>query len=164
MCASQDIIRRLLSFSEPLAILCNLGICGVIIGSKTCHLNLGIIFGCCVYLGLNWIYLPKELQVCFSNQFHELISWAFPVPQNPIGFFFFLFQPHFMDWQPEHSCEIVLRWVLLNPIDSVTNKSLWVLGAVSIRKTVLPGMAIPMLKIRRPNGRLIFNMEITIRR
>ena len=37
-------------------------------------------------------------------------------------------------------------------------------GAVSIRKTVLPGMANPMLKIRRPNGRLIFNMEITIRR
>ena len=38
------------------------------------------------------------------------------------------------------------------------------LGAVSIRKTVLPGMAIPMLKIRRPNGRLIFNMEIAIPR
>ena len=38
------------------------------------------------------------------------------------------------------------------------------LGAVSIRKTVLSGMAIPMLKIRRPNGRLIFNMEIAIRR
>ena len=38
------------------------------------------------------------------------------------------------------------------------------LGAVSIRKTVLPGMAIPMLKIRRPNGRLLLNMEITIRR
>ena len=38
------------------------------------------------------------------------------------------------------------------------------LVAVSIRKTVLPGMAIPMLKIRRPNGRLIFNMEIAIRR
>ena len=37
-------------------------------------------------------------------------------------------------------------------------------GVVSIRKTVLPGMAIPMLKIRRPNGRLIFNMEIAIRR
>ena len=37
-------------------------------------------------------------------------------------------------------------------------------GAVSIRKTVLPGMAIPMLKIRRPNGRLIFNMEIAKRR
>ena len=36
------------------------------------------------------------------------------------------------------------------------------LGAVSIRKTVLPGMAIPMLKIRRPNGRLIFNMEMTV--
>ena len=39
-----------------------------------------------------------------------------------------------------------------------------ILGAVSIRETVLPGMAIPMLKIRRPNGRLIFNMEIAIRR
>ena len=37
-------------------------------------------------------------------------------------------------------------------------------GAVSIRKTVFPGMAIPMLKIRRPSGRLIFNMEIAIRR
>ena len=37
-------------------------------------------------------------------------------------------------------------------------------GAVSIRKTVLPGMAIPMLKIRRPNGRLIFNKEIAMRR
>ena len=35
-------------------------------------------------------------------------------------------------------------------------------GAVSIRKTVLPGMAIPMLKIRRPTGRLIFNMGIPI--
>ena len=35
-------------------------------------------------------------------------------------------------------------------------------GAVSIRKTVLQGMAIPMLKIRRPNGRLIFNMGIAI--
>ena len=35
-------------------------------------------------------------------------------------------------------------------------------GAVSIRKTVLPGVGIPMLKIRRPNGRLIFNMGIPI--
>ena len=40
----------------------------------------------------------------------------------------------------------------------------WSPAAVSIRKTVLPGMAIPMLKIRRPNGRLILNMEIAIRR
>ena len=36
------------------------------------------------------------------------------------------------------------------------------LGAVSIRKTVLLGMVIPMLKIRRPSGRLIFNMGIPI--
>ena len=37
-------------------------------------------------------------------------------------------------------------------------------GAVSIRKTVLPGVAIPMLKIRRSNGRLIFNIGIAIPR
>ena len=37
-------------------------------------------------------------------------------------------------------------------------------GAVSIRKPVLPGVAIPMLKIRRPNGRLIFNIGIAIPR
>ena len=49
----------------------------------------------------------------------------------------------------------LLPWALLTH---------WSLGAVSIRKTVLPGMAIPMLKIRRPNGHLIFNMEIAIRR
>ena len=39
-----------------------------------------------------------------------------------------------------------------------------ILGVVSIRKTVLPGVAIPMLKIRRPNGRLIFNIGIAIPR
>ena len=42
--------------------------------------------------------------------------------------------------------------------------SVQVQGAVSIRKTVLPGVAIPMLKIRRPNGRLIFNIGIAIPR
>ena len=35
---------------------------------------------------------------------------------------------------------------------------------VSLKKTVLPGMTIHMLKIRRPNGLLIFNMDIAIRR
>ena len=38
------------------------------------------------------------------------------------------------------------------------------LNIKTVLSTVLPGMAIPMLKIRRPNGRLIFNMEIAIRR
>ena len=60
--------------------------------------------------------------------------------------------------------------VIISPqIDSDKNDTFIKLGteiqgAVLIRKTVLPGMAIPMLKIRRPNGRLIFNMEIAIRR
>ena len=49
-------------------------------------------------------------------------------------------------------------------VDNKISSSRGDLWAVSIRKTVLPGMAIPMLKIRRPNGRLIFNMEIAIRR
>ena len=53
------------------------------------------------------------------------------------------------------------KFILKGPIDNIQEG---VQGAVSIRKTVLPGMAIPMLKIRRPNGRLIFNMEIAIRR
>ena len=49
-----------------------------------------------------------------------------------------------------------------------SGQQMWVIcevqGAVSVRKTVLPSVAIPMLKIRRPNGRLIFNMEIAIRK
>ena len=52
-----------------------------------------------------------------------------------------------------------LIWYMIDRFGSTRTQ-----GAVSIRKTVLPGMAIPMLKIRRPNGRLIFNMEIAIRR
>ena len=55
----------------------------------------------------------------------------------------------------------------LGTVMNMSSKFSWycqLLGAVSIRKTVLPGVAIPMLKIRRPNGRLIFNMEIAIRR
>ena len=53
--------------------------------------------------------------------------------------------------QPKVGGKIHLR------LDTYTSQ-----GAVSIRKTVLPGMAIPMLKIRRPLGRLIFNMGIAI--
>ena len=66
------------------------------------------------------------------------------------------------------------KWSLVHSTITLSNSSFllqnisifWTIfqGAVSIRKTVLPGMAIPMLKIRRPNGRLIFNMEIAIRR
>ena len=56
--------------------------------------------------------------------------------------------------------QYLLRILIRGPIINMEK----IQGAVSIRKTVLPGMAIPMLKIRRPSGRLIFNMEITIRR
>ena len=57
-----------------------------------------------------------------------------------------------------------LVWYKNPHVEGPVDKRVNPLGAVSIRKTVLPGMAIPMLKIRRPNGRLIFNMEIAIRR
>ena len=53
-----------------------------------------------------------------------------------------------------------LIWAWTN--GCVNNQTIEMLGAVSIRKTVLLGMAIPMLKIRRPTGRLIFNMGIPI--
>ena len=66
-------------------------------------------------------------------------------------------------------CEIlikILNFLFTKMYLNITSEKCghFVQGAVSIRKTVSPGMAIPMLKIRRPNGRLIFNMEIAIRR
>ena len=61
-----------------------------------------------------------------------------------------------------HTRRVRIKWWLISVMQRCIS---WPdQGAVSIRKTVLPGMAIPMLKIRRPNGRLIFNMEIAIRR
>ena len=62
-----------------------------------------------------------------------------------------------------HQTDTILLMLLMtiSPVDSPNHSKQ---GAVSIRKTVFPGMAIPMLKIRRPSGRLIFNMEIAIRR
>ena len=55
-------------------------------------------------------------------------------------------------------------WLICAKLQPVIDDLKYDQGAVSIRKTVLQGMVIPMLKIRRPNGRLIFNMEIAIRR
>ena len=67
-----------------------------------------------------------------------------------------LFVPEFLPWSVSRDFRGSQRCFV--------NKAYSLQGAVSIRKTVLPGVAIPMLKIRRPNGRLIFNMEIAIRR
>ena len=54
---------------------------------------------------------------------------------------------HIGQISPQLNCGVTIEiWMWY----SISNQ-----GAVSIRKTVLPGMAIPMLKIRRPNGRLI---------
>ena len=57
-------------------------------------------------------------------------------------------------------CQLYWHQAYPNNLSYEQNEITRALGAVSIRKTVLPGMAIPMLKIRRPNGRLIFNMDM----
>ena len=75
-------------------------------------------------------------------------------------------------WQISNATDTVIPFILkdiLKKKASVNVSLMYVVfqecqGTVSIRKTVLPGMAIPRLKIRRPNGRLIFNMEIAIHR
>ena len=64
------------------------------------------------------------------------------------------------DFTENFTCMVLTRWSSIGSLCQVSRYQ----GAVSIRKTVLLGMVIPMLKIRRPNGRLIFNMEIAIRR
>ena len=83
------------------------------------------------------------------------------------------YQPYVVSWPHcmlSTSVPSLLYAILLqfNFIDMMPNhrqaKGLCKQGAVSIRKTVLPGVAIPMLKIRRPNGRLIFNIGIAIPR
>ena len=76
-------------------------------------------------------------------------------------FVFFLFLIVFGRWL-KHSYNY--HWSFFELLSTKIRPDLTFQGAVSIRQTVLPGMAIPMLKIRRPNGRLIFNVEITIRK
>ena len=97
---------------------------------------------------INWVSPPLDKFVLHST------------PRIPLSTFLCL--------ESEPSCGYIIMWQLWNVIytkspvtDPLITRDL---GAVSIRKTVLPGMVIPMLKIRRPNGRLIFNMEIAIRR
>ena len=75
-------------------------------------------------------------------------------------------QSQLITWTNVDFLSINLKFVPKDLKAFHSQKCIWkcTQGAVSIRKTVLPGMAIPMLKIRRPLGRLIFNMEIAIRR
>ena len=70
-----------------------------------------------------------------------------------LGLMFYVFEFQCAQVRFAHMCTYATYWVMTND-----------LRCVSIRKTVLPGMRISMLKVRRPNGRLIFNMEITIPR
>ena len=101
--------------------------------------------------------LPTVTSVCELHRFiwHLCKSTADPNDETNERSFSDPIQGHILDKSDKY---IPSRW-------KVDHKWKYdYLGAVSIRKTVLPGMAIPMLKIRRPNGRLIFNMEITIRR
>ena len=109
-----------------------------------------------------WAYHPNLVKV------HVAFDWTIPIKS---GHNFAHVTTAGLSWHVQSSdpmcllrslkaLSIVIKFQLraYNPLRRGSQ------GAVSIRKTVLPGMAIPMLKIRRPNGRLIFNMEIAIRR
>ena len=135
-----------------------------------------------------WLCIKFRWKCIFTQRTNHEVSGGtkYPFhPSNPSGVFtelvklhqkgFCLF-PHYIYavcrqlgvcWfddknQKMGSCQLIKLWC--HEVRFWSLKSERLLGAVSIRKTVLPGMAIPMLKIRRPNGRLIFNMEIAIRR
>ena len=109
----------------------------------------------------------------FSTNFHEIqINSIFSIKYSPkdiCEMWVILLNPQLVNHALTHSC--YSAWVTYLRFISITDINMPCmrlqgchLGAVSIRKTVLPVMSNPMLKIRRPNGRLIFNMEITIRR
>ena len=109
---------------------------------------------------VTWIseICSSDLQPCYAYKPIEIHSgtkqaWKISISQQQY------IHPRIIVYDYPHSQRLLL-WQSSNCLGA----SKGTLGAVSIRKTVLPGMAIPMLKIRRPNGRLIFNMEITIRR
>ena len=63
-------------------------------------------------------------------------------------------------------CSVLVKSTQLTwRLDSNTGwDRIWESGGRLNKKDGLTRYAIPMLKIRRPNGRLIFNMEIAIRR
>ena len=109
---------------------------------------------CCLlrYLGISRIY-PYTWRLFHGHQGnHELGDCPWTCHNNPDEYgWIYLIQGTDVITPSELSITVNNREYLLRH-----------LGAVSIRKTVLPGMAIPMLKIRRPTGRLIFNMGIPI--
>ena len=122
-----------------------------------------------------WALLCKYTMSCHPAKCHGTyicqmkIETGPPAPDEVIQCFLFSRSSSFKSkWQN------YLEFQDINPISGTfsdgNSKSREVVyfaaiqGAVSIRKTVLPGVAIPMLKIRRPNGRLIFNIGIAIPR
>ena len=117
------------------------------------------------------IWIAKNLDSRLVSAVHDILflMGSGQVLWSAIGYFHSMPMLHFANLLMSNHHNIT-NDILLLPVLTLTHN--WYIyrdiekdqGAVSIRKTVLPGMAIPMLKIRRPNGRLIFNMEITIRR
>ena len=105
------------------------------------HGNNSLIIVCC--FDLIWRQIYWKTQHIYPHPAHTQTTQHIPPPRT----------------YTDHTASIIQHSIHTNR-QKHTQKQ----GAVSIRKTVLPGMAIPMLKIRRPNGRLIFNMEIAIRR
>ena len=110
-----------------------------------------------IQLHMHYIYWYRiiNIWVACSVKFNPSHKWS---NDNPFSL------TYKEKWKPGEE-NLIYRVFALETISvGLHSDTTHILGAVSIRKTVLPGMAIPMLKIRRPNGRLIFNMEIAIRR
>ena len=107
--------------------------------------------------GDQWI--PSQRPVMWRKCFHCMTSsWTTSgLTCQPLNYI-----PH-REWLQWLLTTSLVKKILLQTVVVKMDHTIWqVQGAVSIRKTVLLGMVIPMLKIRRPTGRLIFNMGIPI--
>ena len=113
------------------------------------HVNIYCKSNQCVFFKLS--DRDKLAKFCCDFYLHSVRKWITGLGIQPVQVFIkYHYGQHKRPLDKHHGSWMGVLMTAVN------------LGAVSIRKTVLPGMAIPMLKIRRPNGRLIFNMEIAI--
>ena len=138
----------------------------IFLGGYLCYQVILYMGAVCVYLTLQFKFIWGLFLITqnanFPKEIHFRSTWF--TCKAPFAHAITLMShQHFnISNHPQTSC--LLNSLFSIALQQIKHQSVESLGAVSIRKTVLPGMAIPMLKLRRPNGRLIFNMEIAIRR
>ena len=137
-----------------------------LLGGYLCYQVILYMGAVCVYLTLQFKFIWGLFLITqnanFPKEIHFRSTWFTCKAQFAHAITLMSHQHFNISNHPQTSC--LLNSLFSIALQQIKHQSVESLGAVSIRKTVLPGMAIPMLKIRRPNGRLIFNMEIAIRR